>query len=189
MKFTIYEAETGRVLFSGAAHDPALLAQAGQRVLEGEAFAAGWIDPAEAHHAQPERPGPHHEFDWAAKRWVDPRTLADLRAETVADLKRWRAAARFAPLLKTRFGVFQADAAGVAALVEKAAMVQAAGGVASVVWTLADNAAVSLAPAELNEVVALLLARDEAAQERARALRVRVVKATSAAQLQKITWD
>lgn len=38
----------------------------------------------------PERPSEHHTFDWTTHAWLDPRTLADLRAGLKAEIARRR---------------------------------------------------------------------------------------------------
>lgn len=35
----------------------------------------------EAFHAMPARPSDVHQFDWATKSWIDPRSLTDLKAQ------------------------------------------------------------------------------------------------------------
>jgi hypothetical protein len=79
MKFTIYAAATGQVLYGGEAQDPFTLVTAGQSVLEGVSHSSGWIADG-VHHELPERPSIHHTWDWAGKAWADLRTLDDLKA-------------------------------------------------------------------------------------------------------------
>jgi len=75
MKFTIFEASTGEVIFCGTASDPHQLISDGQDVLLGEEYQGGWIDLNTAEHRlPPPQPSPHHVFDYTTKQWVDPRT-------------------------------------------------------------------------------------------------------------------
>lgn len=78
MKFTIYDSLSGRVLFGGDAHEPALMVQVGQSILEGKVYDSGWVVNG-THFILPAQPSPEHIFDYAAKQWVDPRTLADMK--------------------------------------------------------------------------------------------------------------
>lgn len=73
MKFTIYDAQNGQVLYGGMADDPAALLQPGQDLLEDEQHSSGYVEDGK-HFELPEQPSIHHIFDYASKQWVDPRT-------------------------------------------------------------------------------------------------------------------
>lgn len=52
---------------------------------------SAWYDlDAGAVVAIPPRPSPSHQFDYAAKAWIDPRTLLALRGVAHARIERWR---------------------------------------------------------------------------------------------------
>jgi hypothetical protein len=79
--FTIYSLATGQILRSGfiAADCVQDQVQAGEGVLlQAATFAQYVVDGALAD--LPPQPSAHHTFDWTLKQWVDPRTLADLKA-------------------------------------------------------------------------------------------------------------
>ena len=191
MKFTLYETTTGRVLQGGESYDPYAFMQAGQAILEGVIHSSGWIEEG-VHHEQPAAPSTHHEFSWVTKAWEDPRTLQDLKDAKWEEAKRWREAATVAPLLATRFGVFDGDAAGMDNIkstvlgLREAAVIGAAP--ATVTWTLNDNSTVDLTPVEFSEIAAMLLARGDAAHQRARVLRDQIEAATSQADLEAVQW-
>lgn len=138
----------------------------------------------------PEQPSPAHVFDWIIKQWIDPRTLADYQAAKWEEVKLWRAAALVAPVLSTRFGMFDADDAAVESVKNTVIGLGEASKIgmapASIIWTLADNSAVVLTPVELSEVSALLLMRGDAAYTRARALRVRIQAATTPEEVEAV---
>lgn len=99
MKFTVYSAQDGRVLYSGEGdgphHDPGVHVQVGELLLEGAQYTGGWIDSDGAHHAQPPRPTAHHTWDWQSKAWLDPRTLADLKRAKALEINQARERANF----------------------------------------------------------------------------------------------
>ncbi len=72
-KFTAYEKSTGKVLYSGTAHEPEALEAETVAVLVGEAFSGGWLSDG-VHHELPLQPSQHHVFDYTTRQWVDPRT-------------------------------------------------------------------------------------------------------------------
>ncbi|MDB5613627.1 MAG: hypothetical protein JWQ22_1280 [Devosia sp.] len=195
MKFTIYSALDGRVFFGGDCEDPGVLALVGQLLLEGEQHADGWIENGQHHHI-PERPSRAHVWDWATKTWIDPRTLQDLKDAKWEEVKRWRAQARIAPLMQTRFGIFDADDEAVGNIKDTVAGLTAAAAIGAepetIRWTMADENPeqyVTLTPNELREVGVLLMSRGYAAHDRSRALFDQIASVTSAQQLDSITWD
>ena len=141
----------------------------------------------------PERPSMQHVFNYSTRVWEDPRTLQDLKDAKWEEVKRWREAATVAPLLVTRFGVFDGDAAGMDNIkstvlgLREAAEIGAAP--ATVTWTLNDNSTVDLTPVEFSEIAAMLLARGDAAHQRARVLRDQIEAATTQADLEVVQWE
>ena len=193
MKYTIYDSGTGQVTMSGSVDDPTVRLREGYALLEGEDYGEGWIDTERNHHPLPPAPDSLHVFNWSTKVWEDPRTLQDLKDAKWEEVKRWREAATVAPLLVTRFGVFDGDAAGMDNIkstvlgLREAAEIGAAP--ATVTWTLNDNSTVDLTPVEFGEVAAMLLARGDAAHQRARVLRELITAAGTKEEIEAITWD
>jgi hypothetical protein len=93
--FTVYNTRTGEIRCTGTqATFEWCQAQAGP----GESVYLGAAPPGSYVRdgvpvLLPQRPSPHHVFDWAAHAWCDPRTPADLRRQLKADLaeQRWNA--------------------------------------------------------------------------------------------------
>jgi hypothetical protein len=113
-------------------------------------------------------------------RWVDVRSLEELKAERWAQIKAARTAAMDAPI-DTTFGLFDACPASRSALAE-------AMHVAPVVWTTADNEAVTLDAPSLAEVLRLIGQRTQACHATARGLRVCVDAAGTVSELAAVTW-
>lgn len=195
MKYTIYHTQTGQIVRVVICDQSDLALQfnpENHAVLEGEFFDDKFYVEAGAPVVLPLKPSEHYTFDWATKQWTDPRTLHDLRDAKWAEVKRWRAAAVIAPLLDTRFGTFDADAQGLENIQRTTAGLREAASIgmapASIEWTMADNSCVDLTPADLSEVATLLLARGNAAHERARVLRAQINATATSADLDAIAW-
>lgn len=83
--FVLYEAETGRILYSGRSSLPRQLAEPGQQVLVGTK-----VDDVAGHYVRdgalrkmPERPSAHHDFNYATDQWeANPaRAWQEIRME------------------------------------------------------------------------------------------------------------
>jgi hypothetical protein len=193
MKFTAYSAKNGEVLFSGDADVPGALRTRDTLILEGVAHdGEGWIDAAGAFNPVPQKPTESHKWDWAARQWTDPRTLADHKAAKWAQIKRAREAEKVAKHMATPFGVVDADVAGVENLKATMAGLQAAMSLGAtpgpMAWTMANDSVVELTPAELAQISVLLLARGNAAHVKARGLRTQIDAAATPAEVEAIGW-
>ena len=150
--------------------------------LEGDAFCR-----------MPTQPSPQHIWDWPRKTWSDPRTLRDLKDAKWVEMKKAREATIVAPLLATRFGIFDADVVGMANIRSVAADLREAAAVGrapiSIDWTMADNSTVVLTPLQLSEVVSLLMVRTITARKRARTVRTQIEAASSTSQLAALVWS
>lgn len=124
----------------------------------------------------PARPTQHHEFDYATKQWVDPRTLDDLKAEKWAAVKAARDAQEFGPFSWGAL-TFDGDAESKSRLSLAAMAAQAAiasGQVWEVDWTLADNSTVTLSATDVIGVVQSMGANITAAHQNARIKRAAI---------------
>ena len=144
----------------------------------------------------PDKLGPLHTFDWNAKEWIDPRTITEFRQAKWEEVKQWREGASTAPLLETRFGIFDADAKAMSNIKDAVAGLSAAAMLGqepeSIRWTMADENIVryvSLTPNELREVGVLLMGRATAAHDRSRALFDEIEVAITFETLNAITWN
>ena len=82
-KYTVYTIATGQITQCGECQDAALATfplVEGQAILEDVAISSDFVLVDGAPVAIPERPSPHHTFDYTIKQWIDPRTLNDLKA-------------------------------------------------------------------------------------------------------------
>lgn len=138
----------------------------------------------------PVSPSARHIFDWTAKTWIDPRTLADVKAKRWSEVKRHRdllEAAGFPYMGK----VLDSDERSVQRITTVVQAAQAALGAQQpflISWTCADNSQLALdATAVVGMPVALAIYADQLHQT-ARALRSQIEAATSAAQVQAIAW-
>ncbi|MEO8296354.1 MAG: DUF4376 domain-containing protein [Burkholderiales bacterium] len=119
--------------------------------------------------------------------WVDPRTIADLRAAKWVAIKVDRARAEAAPLVVAgcTFDAGPTSQQRIAGAVQLALI----GGAAfSIDWTLADNTVTTLSAPEMVAVGLALGAQVSAAHERARTLRTAIEAATTAAEVEAVVW-
>ena len=132
------------------------------------------------------------QWDNTLMAWLDPRTLGDIKAAKWEAIKVAREEAKVAPLLDTPFGVFDADAVGMANIqgtlqgLDVAARLGNAP--ATVRWTLADNSYADLTVDQLSQVGVLLLMRGNEAHEKARQLREQIDAAQTSEALETISW-
>jgi hypothetical protein len=120
--------------------------------------------------------------------------LKKARAAKWAQVKVWRAQARIAPLLHTRFGIFNADAEALENIKDTVAGLTAAMLIGAepetIQWTMADENPtpyVTLTPSELREVGVMLLTRGYDAHIHSRELFEQIESAPLEA-LDTIVW-
>lgn len=97
-------------------------------------------------HPLPARPTQHHQFDYATKQWLDPRTLDDFKAEKLAQAKAARDAQEFG-LFTYNGMVFDGDLDAqrrLSVLVSASKTSAASGYSFAKDFTLADNTVVQL---------------------------------------------
>ena len=176
--FTAYNPETGEVLYQGVADDPPALATVDT------AIAAGIAPPntyrsGDAWVAMPAQPSPHHEFDWATKQWIDPRTLRDLQDAKWEEMKIIRSQLEFLPF-EWDGSWFDADLPRLmgAALRGK-----------DTVWTLADNSLRFMTGPEIYAAAQALGDRTDQIFERSRMLRTMIYDTKDPQKIAEINWD
>lgn len=138
----------------------------------------------------PTRPSLDHQFDYASKTWIDPRTLQDFKDAKWALIKAARDAAMYAPLV-TPYGTFDGTAEAqlnIGQTVLLANNMAALGITDPIRYTLADNTRPSFTAAQIVEVGFAMAARVQAARNAADLLREQINAATTAAQLNLIHW-
>jgi hypothetical protein len=184
--FCVIDAQ-GRVVMRG--HSLDLPELPGHTTLAEEAPADHYRDDG-VWTAMPTRPSERHTFDWSAKTWHDPRTLADSKAARWSEIKRQRdllEASGFPYMGKA----IDSDPRSVQRINTVVQAAQAAIGVGqafTIVWTCADNTLLMLdAAAVLGMPVALALYAD-ALHQTCKTLRTQIAASTTVAEVEAITW-
>jgi hypothetical protein len=138
----------------------------------------------------PVQPSARHVFDWTAKAWIDPRTLAEVKTARWSEMKRHRdllEASGFPYLAKT----IDSDSRSVQRINTAVQAAQAAIGAGQpfpIVWTCADNSLLDLdAVGVVGMPVALAMYADHLHQI-AKGLRSQIEAAANAAQVQAVVW-
>lgn len=140
--------------------------------------------------AMPASPGPNYAFDYSAKQWVDPRSLADIKAATWVAIKTARETAIYMPLVLA-CGTFNGDPIGQAKIANTAQYAQAliaVNRIAAIVFTLADNTDITLDAPGMASVGLALGDRTQAIRAIARVLRTQIDAANTADALALIIW-
>lgn len=125
---------------------------------------------------------------WQCEVWPPPASLAELRADKWAEVKKRRDAAEYGEFTwgGSRFNADAESRNRIMGAVQLAQLALAAGSPFSITWTLADNSTRDLSAEEMMQVGTALGQRVGAAHARAAALRVLVNAATSAAELEHL---
>ena len=181
---------TGRILAVGTCPDGAILPAGAFLTSAYCPGFSGYVEDGKMV-ALPPQASPEHEFDWVAKKWFDPRTLQDLRGAKWEQVKQWREAALTAPLV-TPYGIFDATPAAqdnITRAVLLANNLTALGHPVAINFTLFDNSIKVLDAAAMIQVSLLLGGRVQLVRDRATALRMQIDAATTAAEVDAITWD
>jgi hypothetical protein len=166
----VFEKATGRVVSSGTTQLPQSLVGDTLDVLVGAQARPGasYVE-AGCVVEIPVKPSVHHVFDWAAKAWVDPRSLQDFKDARWAEVRRARDRAEFGGFTwdGSRFDSDALSQQRITAAVTLAMMNSAF----SIDWTLADNTVRTLTAADMIAVGVALGQHVNACHERARVLR------------------
>ena len=178
----VFEKATGRVVSSGTTQLPQSLVSDTLDVLVGaEARPGASYVEAGCVVEMPARPSVHHVFDWAAKAWVDPRSLQDFKDARWAEVRRERDSAEFGGFTwdGSRFDSDALSQQRITGAVTLAMMNSAY----LVDWTLADNTVRSLNAADMIAVGVALGQHVNACHERGRVLRGEIEVALTAEEL------
>jgi len=175
----VFEKATGRVVSSGTTQLPQSLVSdtldvlAGAQARPGSSYVeAGCVVEI------PVKPSVHHVFDWAAKAWIDPRSLQDLKDARWAEVRRERDRDEFGGFSwdGSRFDSDALSQQRITGAVTLAMMNSAF----SIGWTLADNTMRTLNAADMIAVGVALGQHVNACHERARVLRREIEAALTA---------
>ena len=175
----VFEKATGRVVSSGTTQLPQSLVSDTLDVLVGAEGRPGasYVEGGCVVEI-PVKPSVHHVFDWAAKDWVDPRSLQDLKDARWAEVRRERDSAEFGGFSwdGSRFDSDALSQQRITGAVTLAMMNSAL----SIEWTLADNTVRTLTAADMIAVGVALGQHVNACHERARVLRGEIESALAA---------
>lgn len=188
--YTAYDPGTGKILatFTSDAESVPLNTPAGMQCMRGRFSHEDGYVAGESFLPFPERPSPAHVFDWVAKQWVDPRTLEDLKVQQWLTIKAARDEAEFGGFAWDG-SVFDSDPQSQSRIqggVQLATM--AAEQPFSIDWTLADNTVRTLSAPDMIAVGVALGAHVQGVHATARALRAQIEAATTAAEVEAISW-
>lgn len=139
-------------------------------------------------HSLPARPTQHHQFDYATKQWLDPRTLDDFKAEKLAQAKAARDAQEFSPFTYNGM-VFDGDLDAqrrLGVLVSAAKTAIASGYSFAKDFTLADNTVVQLTAEDFIGIEMAKLWQVDAAFQEYRLKRAAIEAATTLEELEAI---
>lgn len=186
---TVYDPQTGRIVaaftadaVSAEANTPDGMARVAGRF----DFRDGYIDNG-AFVAFPAQPSPQHVFDWDSHAWIDPRSLADLKAEKWVAIKAARNAAEFGGFTWDG-SVFDSDLISQSRIQGATQLAGLAPMTFSLDWTLADNSVRTLNAMQMIAVGEALGAHVATQHSIGRSLRAAIEAATSAAELDAIAW-
>ena len=137
-----------------------------------------------------ERPSEHHEFDYALKQWVDPRTLQDFKDAKWAEIKQHREAAENGGFTwgGSPFDSDPLSRSRIQGAAQLATLAKINNQPFSIDWTLADNSVRTLNAQEMIEVGMALGAHINEQHVRARQLREQIEAATTPEQVQAVRW-
>lgn len=184
----VFEKSTGRVVSCGTTQLPQTLVTDVLDVLLGvqakpglSYVEAGVVVDIEA------QPSPQHEFNWATKQWIDPRTLQDFKDAQWASIKAARSAAEYGGFTWGA-SIFDSDSISQSRI--SGAVTLAMLSPAFVIdWTLADNTVRTLTAADMIAVGVALGGHVAAQHEKARGLRVQIGGAGNQAGVLAIGWS
>lgn len=140
--------------------------------------------------ARQERPTWPCRWSNTEMRWIDLRSLEQVKADCWAAIKAQRDAAEWGGF-DTPFGRFDSDPVSQAKIIGAAQLASvslAQGTPFTIEWTLQDNTSVSLDAAQMVAVGAALANHVNAVHQRGRQLRAQIEAAATIADLESITW-
>ncbi|MEQ1137443.1 DUF4376 domain-containing protein [Acinetobacter seifertii] len=129
----------------------------------------------------PTQPSPYHFFDYETKKWVDNRSLEDVKRLKWEHIKQQRDQFEFGGF-EFENNVFDSDSNSQLRIATAALL-----GV-SVEWTLKDNKVVRLSPDQLISLKNTLALHISSAHERGRIARLKIEASSSVEEIELITF-
>lgn len=124
-------------------------------------------------------PTPHHNFDFTSMRWIDPRTLDEIKDQKWAEIKSGRDSLEFGGF-EFEGGIYDSDQ------VSQSRIMGAAVAGVDQVWTLADNTTAELSASQLQQLYAALQAHIASVHERGRIARQLIFEAETKEQVEAV---
>lgn len=197
MKYITYDI-AGRILKVGSAPDAAIdILQAheiGTVLIVNQdtdcldtTYYVDFVDGIATPVAMGQRPSQNHVFDYVAKTWIDPRTLADLKAQQWNLIKQARSIAEHAGFTWDG-STFDSDAVSQQRITGAVTLAQMNPGF-TIGWTLADNTVRVLSAADMIAIGQALGLHVATIFGQAQALRNQIEAATTKEAVEAIVWS
>lgn len=189
MRYCIYDS-TGRILKFGSATEDMLplLEQEGNVLELGDVScddASQYVENGQLVD-MPARPGQYFVFDYTIKQWVDPRDLAQVKADKWEEIKQARTAAEYAGFVWDG-STFDSDPASQQKIIG-ASQWASLNPAFEIDWTLADNTVRSLNSQQMQQVGQALGVHVNTVYEKGRTLRQQIESATTIPGVEAIHW-
>ncbi|WP_289387064.1 DUF4376 domain-containing protein [Acinetobacter nosocomialis] len=137
-------------------------------------YQGGWVE-------MPAQPSPYHIFDYETKKWVDNRSLEDVKKHKWEHIKQQRDQFEFGGF-EFENNVFDSDSNSQLRIATAALL-----GV-SVEWTLKDNKVVRLSPEQLISLKNTLALHISNAHERGRIARLKIETSLTIEEVELLTF-
>ena len=182
---------SGRILGAGATNLP----QADMPLAQGAVTRIVVQEPVMPHThrvvdgqvvALPQQPSEHHEFDYSAGQWVDPRALQDFKDAKWSEMKHERATREFSGFTWDG-STFDSDQLS-QSRISGVALAAALDPTMVVDWTLKDNTVRTLTAAEFVQAATSMLVFVGALHATSRLLREQIEAAQSREAVEAIAW-
>ena len=124
-------------------------------------------------------PTDNHKFDYTAKQWLDTRTLDEIKTQKWAEIKSQRDQLEFGGF-EFEGNIYDSDQ------VSQGRIMGAASAGLDQTWTLADNTAVELSAAQMQQLYIVLQARIASVHERGRIVRQLIFEAETKEEVEAV---
>ncbi|HHB2262402.1 DUF4376 domain-containing protein [Acinetobacter baumannii] len=129
----------------------------------------------------PTQPSPYHIFDYETKKWVDNRSLEDVKKHKWEHIKQQRDQFEYGGF-EFDGGIYDSDQ------VSQGRIMGAAVAGVDQIWTLADNTTIDLSASQLQQLYAALQAHIANAHERGRIARQKIETALTYEEIEAVNF-
>ena len=126
-----------------------------------------------------EAPSPNHKFNYALEKWIDPRSLAEIKTQKWTEIKSIREQLEFGGF-EYKGNIYDSDQ------VSQGRIMGAAVAGIDQVWTLANNTTVELSATELQQLYAAMQSHIASVHERGRIARQLIFDAETKEQVEAV---